>query len=206
LPATEPFTIGWIGTPETAPYLDTIKGALKQILTPPNTRLLLVGADQSFLPLHNVEAQPWSEGKETNLLHRMHVGIMPLPHGAWEYGKSGYKLVQYMAASRPVVASPIGINCDVVKEGVNGFFAITEDEWVSSIERFRGNPAMTSALGFAARETVETSFSLRATMPKVAEILESAATMRRSSRDAPLRAFRRGRVRSAESTGVVASR
>lgn len=206
LPASEPFTIGWIGTPETAPYLDTIKGALRHVLSQDNTRLLLVGADQSFLPLPNVEAQPWSERKETSLLHRMHVGIMPLPHGAWEYGKSGYKLVQYMAASRPVVASPIGINCDVVKEGVNGFFAITEDEWVRSLERFRGNPAMTSALGFAARETVESSFSLRATLPKVAEILESAASLRHASREEPSSIFRRGRARSAESSGAATSR
>ena len=125
LPAPEPFTIGWIGTPETAPYLDTIKGALKQVLAKENTRLLLVGAEPSFLPLPNVETQSWSEAREANLLQRMHVGIMPLPQGAWEYGKSGYKLVQYMAASRPVVASPVGVNWDVVKEGVNGFFAIT---------------------------------------------------------------------------------
>lgn len=63
LPPSEPFTIGWIGTPETAPHLDTIKGALKQVPERDNTRLL-VGADESFLPLHNMEAQPWSEAKE----------------------------------------------------------------------------------------------------------------------------------------------
>lgn len=170
LPAPEPFTIGWIGTPETAPYLDTIKGALKQVLAKENTQLLLVGAEPSFLPLPNVETQSWSEAREANLLQRMHVGIMPLPQGAWEYGKSGYKLVQYMAASRPVVASPVGVNCDVAKEGVNGFFAITEEEWVANLERFRGNTNLTSALGAAARQTVEASFSLRATVPKIAEI------------------------------------
>lgn len=207
LPPPEPFTIGWIGTPETAPYLDTIKSALQQVLARDNTRLLLVGADESFLPLPNVEAQPWSEAKETSLLHRMHVGIMPLPHGAWEYGKSGYKLVQYMAASRPVVASPIGINCDVVKEGVNGFFAITAEEWVANLERFRDNFAMTSALGSAARETVETSFSLRATIPRIAEILQSAATLRRSSRRTPSRtALKSGLARSAGSSGAAPSR
>ena len=182
LPAPEPFTIGWIGTPETAPYLDTIKGALKQVLAKENTRLLLVGAEPSFLPLPNVETQSWSEAREANLLQRMHVGIMPLPQGAWEYGKSGYKLVQYMAASRPVVASPVEVNCDVVKDGVSGFFAITEEEWVANLERFRGNANLTSALGAAARQTVEASFSLRATVPKTAEILLSAAALRRPSR------------------------
>jgi hypothetical protein len=166
----EPFTIGWIGTPETAPYLDTINGALSQVLAKDNTCLLLVGADQSFLPFHNVEAQPWSEAKETSLLHRMHVGIMPLPDGNWEYGKSGYKLVQFMAVSRPVVA-------------------------------------VTSALGSAARETVETSFSLSTTAPKIAEILHSAAALRRSWRRRPSRtAIKSGLARSAGSSGVAPSR
>lgn len=75
--------------------------------------------DPFFLPPPNVETQSWYEAREANLLPPMHVGIRPLPQGAWECGKSGYKLVQYMAASRPVVASPRGVNCDVVKEGVN---------------------------------------------------------------------------------------
>jgi len=65
---------------------------------------------------------------------------MPLPQGAWEYGKSGYKLVQYMAASRPVVASPVGVNCDVVKEGVNGFVAITEEEGSQTSKAFAAIP------------------------------------------------------------------
>jgi glycosyltransferase involved in cell wall biosynthesis len=106
------------------------------------------------------ETQSWSEAREADLLQRMHVGIMPLPQGAWEYGKSGYKLVQYMAASRPVVASPVGVNCDVVKEGVNGFFAITEEEWIGNLERFRGNLGLTQSFGAAARAMVEESFSL----------------------------------------------
>jgi glycosyltransferase involved in cell wall biosynthesis len=137
----------------------------------------------------------------------MHVGIMPLPQGAWEYGKSGYKLVQYMAASRPVVASPVGVNCDVVKEGVNGFFAITEEEWVGNLERFRGNLGLTSALESSARKTVEESFSLRATVPKIAEILIAAAALRHPGRSAASQTiFTPGQARSAGSSGAAASR
>ena len=137
----------------------------------------------------------------------MHVGIMPLPQGAWEYGKSGYKLVQYMAASRPVVASPVGVNCDVAKEGVNGFFAITEEEWVANLERFRGNTNLTSALGAAARQTVEASFSLRATVPKIAEILLSAAALRRpSQRKLARSSFKPDLARSAASNDAAPSR
>ncbi len=206
LPAAEPFTIGWIGTPETAPYLDTIKGALRQVLAKANTRLLLVGAKQPFLPEHDVETQPWSEASETSLLNRMHVGIMPLAQGAWEYGKSGYKLVQYMAAGRPVVASPVGVNCDVVEDGVNGFFAATEEEWVERLEQFRGNLALSAAMGAAARETVEKSFSLSATVPKVAEILRSAAALNEDGRRPCRTVSRLGLARSAGSNGVAPSR
>ena len=131
-----------------------------------------------------------------------------LPHGAWEYGKSGYKLVQYMAASRPVVASPVGVNCDVVKEGVNGFFAITEEEWVGNLERFRGNLGLTDRFGAAARETVETSFSLRATLPKIAEILAigGSAQADRARRTPSRTALRSGLARSAGSSGAAPPR
>src|SRR6476659_10366439 len=69
LPAPEPFTIGWIGTPETAPYLDTIKGALKQVLAKENTRLLLDGAEPSFLPLPNVPVLVGGEGSQSPAAH-----------------------------------------------------------------------------------------------------------------------------------------
>jgi len=175
LPSSQPFTIGWIGTPETVHYLNTIRGALQQVLEKSNTRLLLIGPDRARLSLPNVEAQPWSEGEENSLLLRIHVGIMPLLHGRWEYGKSAYKLVQYMAAARPVVASPVGANLDVVKEGVNGLFASTESEWVASLERLRADRTLAATMGAAARVTVERSFSLASAAPKIIEVLKQAA-------------------------------
>ena len=181
-PPQHPFTIGWIGTPETVNYLKTIQGALRQVLERGDTRLMLIGPGSTHLDLPNVEALPWSEGDETALLQRIHVGIMPLPHGLWEYGKSAYKLVQYMAAARPVVASPVGANTDVVKEGVNGFFASTENDWVECLERLRADPALASTMGAAARATVETSFSLEATLPMIVDVLESAAMTGRAAR------------------------
>jgi len=129
---------------------------------------------------------------------------MPLPRGTWEYGKSGYKLVQYMAAKRPVIASPVGVNCDVVTEGVNGFFAMTETEWVEKLELLRDDLALAARLGSAARETVETSFSLKATLPKIAEILQSAAALRPPRRRAWLRgAAKLDPARSAGSGGAA---
>ena len=38
---------------------------------------------------------------------------MPLPDAPWENGKCGYKLIQYMASGRPVIASAVGVNTDI---------------------------------------------------------------------------------------------
>ena len=106
-----------------------------------------------------------------------------------------------------MVASPVGVNCDVVKEGVNGFFAITEEEWIANLERFRGNIGLTAALGAAARQTVEESFPLHATVPKIAEILLSAAASRRPSRHKLARSpFKPDLARSAASNDAAPSR
>jgi glycosyltransferase involved in cell wall biosynthesis len=111
-----------------------------------------------------------------------------------------------MAARRPVVASSVGVNCDVVMEGVNGFFARTEDEWVERLEQFRGNLALTSQLGSAARGTVEASFSLKATVPKIAEILQSAAALRGPRRTRARTPLKYGPARSAGSSDAAPSR
>jgi hypothetical protein len=95
----------------------------------------------------------------------------------------------------------------VVKEGVNGFFAITEEEWIGNLERFRGNLGLTQSFGAAARAAVEESFSLSATIPKIAEILKSAASLRRPSPRKPPRVlFKRDLARSAGSSGVAPRR
>ena len=55
----------------------------------------------------------------------------------WSRFKSGYKLIQYMAAGRASVASPIGANCDVVVAEKTGLFATHDEEWYSQINRLR---------------------------------------------------------------------
>lgn len=175
IPPTPPFTVGWIGTPATSVYLEHARGALQRTLSRPDSRLLVIGLDNFSLPGVHVEAHPWCEDREVVLLQQIHVGIMPLDHGRWEEGKSAYKAIQYMAAGRPVVASPVGACLDVVKEGVTGFFATDEDSWVTAIETLRNDPLLASELGRAGRQRVEQNYSLDSQLPKLATILKSAA-------------------------------
>ena len=174
-PADAPFTIGWIGTPLTADYLADIAGALGRILAQQNTRLLVVGIPRFSVGRISAEAHPWSEATEVELLQKIDVGIMPLRDGAWERAKSAYKLLQYFAVGRPGVASPVGMSKEMITPGVTGFWASSEDEWVTVINTLRSNPEFAGTMGAAGRRLVETSYSVETQLPQVAALLKRAA-------------------------------
>ncbi|MDY6943881.1 MAG: glycosyltransferase, partial [Pseudomonadota bacterium] len=122
-PDSPGFTIGWIGSPGTAPYLSLVADALRPICELPDTRLLLVGAGEAGPDLP-AERRPWSEEREAADISEFDVGIMPLPDEPFERGKCGYKLIQYMASGKPVIASPVGVNREIVSDGVDGYLAV----------------------------------------------------------------------------------
>jgi len=100
---------------------------------------------------------------------------MPLPDEPWEWGKCGYKLIQYMACGLPVVASPVGVNRDIVNNGTNGFLAASEQEWTSALSELLASAQMRSSMGTAGRTLVESSYCLQVTAPRLAVILRNAA-------------------------------
>ncbi|SED42532.1 hypothetical protein SAMN05519104_3517 [Rhizobiales bacterium GAS188] len=158
-----PFTLGWIGGPFTAQYLEAIQAPLRR-LSAEGVRLLVVGEDRALDGLHGIaiEQHSWSEDTEASLIGRCHVGINPLPDDEWSRFKSGYKLIQYMAAGRASVASPVGANRDVVAEDETGLFATSDDEWYRQIDRLRRDDELRRRLGRQARRQSEERFSIEA--------------------------------------------
>jgi glycosyltransferase involved in cell wall biosynthesis len=100
---------------------------------------------------------------------------MPLPDTPWERGKCGFKLVQYMAAGLPVVASPVGVNATLVTDQVEGFLASSTEEWVASLTSLRDSPGLRASLGTAGRSKVERELCLQVTAPRLHRFLEAAA-------------------------------
>lgn len=177
--APAPFTLAWIGSPGTQRYLSALAEPLRALQGSGPCRLLAIGASPDFaIPGVAVERAEWSEPREAELLATAHAGVMPLPDEPFSWGKCGLKLIQYMASSLPVIASPIGANRDIVSHGENGFLAATAAEWTQALERLRGNDALRSALGKAGRARVEARYSLAAQAPALASVLAAVARRR----------------------------
>jgi len=170
------FVVGWIGSPITAPYLKMLMPALMRLAETGPLKLLVVGAEAPRLDGIDCVSVPWSEESEAIQINNFDVGVMPLPDDPWERGKCGYKLIQYMACAKPVVASPVGINASIVEPGINGFLAISIDDWVSALQRLRGDKDLRSAMGRAGRHKVIKDYCIQVTAPRLAAILRQAVS------------------------------
>jgi len=120
-----------------------------------------------------LEVKPWAEATEVEEIRQFDVGIMPLIDSPFERGKSGFKLIQYMACARPVIGSPVGVNREIITDGENGFWATSADEWIHALERLWGDQDLCRRQGEAGRRQVEERYSLQVTAPKLARLLRS---------------------------------
>jgi glycosyltransferase involved in cell wall biosynthesis len=104
-----------------------------------------------------------------------------LHDGPFERGKCGYKLIQYMAVGRPVIGSPVGANCQIVRHGINGYLADSIQDWTDAILKLVRAPELLEDMGRAARDTVEREYSTRMTAPRIAGIFDDAVARIRSA-------------------------
>jgi glycosyltransferase involved in cell wall biosynthesis len=171
--------IGWIGTPGTAKYLNLIREPLSRLAKRRSIRLVTIGAPELTDFGVSLEQHPWAVDTEADLLRTLHVGVMPLPDSCWERGKCGYKLIQYMACGRAVVASPVGMNMEIVIPRANGYLAKDSLEWEHALECLIDNAAMRIEIGQLNRRKVETTYSLQAQAPRVVELFVEVTRARK---------------------------
>jgi glycosyltransferase involved in cell wall biosynthesis len=143
--------------------------------------LRVIGGEVSLTGL-DARCQPWRPASEVKDLAAFDVGLMPLPDDPWTRGKCGLKALQYMALGIPPVVSPVGVNAEIVSDGVDGFHAPTPQSWIDRIGQLVSNPALRARLGGEARRTVEARYSARVHVPRVSAILRGAATQRCEAR------------------------
>jgi glycosyltransferase involved in cell wall biosynthesis len=156
-----PPTIAWIGSPENLIYLDMIRPALARLSKRhPALKMRVICSEFPDWNDVNVERVPWSSATEAHSLAGAHIGVMPLTDDAWSRGKCAFKLLQYMAAALPCVASPVGANTEAVMDGVNGFHAADVDAWERSLEKLIVSPELRFGFGAKGRQHVEQRYAL----------------------------------------------
>ncbi len=169
------FTIGWIGSPVTVPYLDMVRDAVAGFGSDPSVQVSLLGAGASD-PFSTVPTTrvAWNEERELLIGQLFDMGIMPLHDGPFERGKCGYKLVQYMAAGLPVVASPVGVNRQIVEHQINGYLAHSTEEWLNAFRLLKQDIHQRYQMGQAGRRKAEEKYNLQVTAPKLLSLLSNA--------------------------------
>jgi glycosyltransferase involved in cell wall biosynthesis len=156
-------TIAWIGSPENLTYLEMMRPALARLTQRYPTLKLRVICSR-FPRWDDVHVEPvvWSSATEAESLAGAHIGVMPLSDDEWARGKCAFKLLQYMAAALPCVASPVGANREAVIDGFNGFHAADSAAWESSLEKLIGSARLRAEQGANGLARVRERYSMRA--------------------------------------------
>ena len=159
-------TIGWTGTHSTIPFLETLQPVLAELSKRSRIKLLVI-ANQEYR-MRDVETEfiPWSESSEVEDLHRMEIGLYPIPANEWSLGKSSLKALTYMAIGIPFVATAYGTNYRIMENGIQGFLALTNEEWLESLIILVNDIELRRRMGIEGRKRVEQMFSIEANFQK----------------------------------------
>jgi glycosyltransferase involved in cell wall biosynthesis len=186
-------TIGWTGSFSTVQHLDTLRSALQKLAKRERFRLRVIGTPRYELEGIEVEAMNWRADTEVEDLRPCDIGIMPLPDDKWSKGKCGLKALQFMALGTPTICSPVGVNTEIIQDGLNGFIAGDDDEWVEKLGALVRSAELRRRIGLAGRATVEQTYSNNVQSPRVFDIFHSVV----SQKSQP------ARVAQAKSTAAV---
>lgn len=165
--------LGWIGTHSSLQYLRAIVPALQKLAARRQFVLRVVGAELQAEGV-TVENVAWEQSSEVDEFQSLDIGLYPLVEDPWSLGKSGFKAVQYMACAVPVVASPVGVTRDMIRDGDNGFWARDENEWVQRLEQLLDDRVLRVRMGDSGRSDAVAHWSLAAHAPRFVSIVRAA--------------------------------
>lgn len=155
--------IGWTGVASNLHYLVKLEDVLNEVWHKHNFELHIVCEANTESPFSNphfaVKMVPWSPASETQALRSFDVGLMPLSDDRWSRGKCGFKLLQYMAMGLPSIASPVGVNREIIQDAENGMLAGTPQKWGEALDALLSSSDLRKRYGSAGTETVHRHYS-----------------------------------------------
>jgi len=146
--------VGWTGSHTTLFYLNSILPILKKLQKEFDFQFLVIANIEPDFDLKNWQFVKWSKEHEVEQLEAIDIGVMPLKNHEWELGKCGFKLIQYGAVAIPSVASPVGVNPEVIIDSDSGFLANTHKEWYEKLKLLISSEALRKEMGENARRHI----------------------------------------------------
>jgi glycosyltransferase involved in cell wall biosynthesis len=156
-----PVCIGWTGSITTIKHFQLAVPVLVKLKEKYGNRISFkVFGDANYSNEElNIKGIPWNRDTEIEELSTIDIGIMPLPNDEWSKGKCGLKGLQYMALEIPAIMSPVGVNNEIINEGVNGFLAKSDQEWFEKLSLLIDDAKLRETIGKEARRTVVENYS-----------------------------------------------
>lgn len=154
--------IGWTGTHSTLPYLNSLVPVLKKIEEKfsGQVRTLIIANKNPQLTLAFTDFKPWAKQTEIEDLLQIDIGIMPLTDDIWAQGKCGFKALQYMALGIPTLASPVGVNTQIINDTIDGYLCESTEAWISNLEKLICDKALRMKIGQHGRKKVIDGYSV----------------------------------------------
>ncbi|MGA2516678.1 MAG: glycosyltransferase family 4 protein [Thermodesulfobacteriota bacterium] len=168
----ERVTLGWIGDHGSIHYLEKMRPIFERIgERSPRAELKIVC--DTFFDCDRIKVikKNWSLEEEVADLQGFDIGLMPLVDDPWSWGKCGLKIIQYQGVGVPVVCTPVGINKDLVEDGVNGFYAMTPAEWEERLFSLIENSELREQMGREGRKRVLKDYTNEVCAPRLFSIL-----------------------------------
>jgi glycosyltransferase involved in cell wall biosynthesis len=163
--------IGWVGGGGNLHHLTIIKSALQRLACKFDFELRVI-SDVPF-SIENVRVVniPWQLATQEQEIANFDIGIMPIPQNRWTAGKCSYKLLQYMAAGIPVVATDWGFNSHVVTNGESGYLASDDQGFFLCLDRLLNSPEKARRMADNGQKIAVTNFSIEAIALRLFHIL-----------------------------------
>ena len=184
-----PFTVGFVGTLKPWHGIGVLAEAFARLRErDPRAKLLVVGDGPERERLEsNLATRGLAEAAHLagavaatevpGWLARMDVGVAPYPDSSRFYF-SPLKVLEYMAAGLPVVASRIGQIADLVEQGRSGLLCPPGDPvaLAAALDHLRRDPALRERLGAAGRERAQRSHTWDAVVRTLLSLARAEAS------------------------------
>jgi glycosyltransferase involved in cell wall biosynthesis len=172
----ERVTLGWIGDHGSIHYLEKMKSIFERIGEKyPHVELKIVCDTFFDCDRMKVIKKNWNSEDEVADLQGFDIGLMPLVDDPWSWGKCGLKIIQYQGTGVPVVCTPVGVNRDLVEDGVNGFYATAPGEWEEKLSLLVESPQLREQMGHEGRKRVLKNYTYQVCAPRLFSILNRVA-------------------------------